>query len=242
MLILPDKTTMADVTNQVSLLELAKNRFANIEPARENLFERFFRDAADGVKTDCTRGSDTEDDPANAKAWTEDRIIPAEWLSWLCTDPRAAAKITSRGIEIDGVKIDGRLDLAWAKIQFPIRTFKCAFTGKIILDRSILLSLDLQGTHITALDGDSLTVDRDIVFWDGFLARGRVWLRNATIGRNLECDGGQFLSPGAIALNLEEAKVNSVRLGKGFKAEGEVRLHGATIAANLECDGGQFIN
>jgi hypothetical protein len=252
-LILVDKTTMAEAPVEVPLLELAKTHFNDIKPAEQNLFETFFRNTANGLKTDCTRGSDVEDDPANAGAWKENRIIRAEWLSWLCTDPQAAGKVTSRGIEIAGARIDGRVDLAWAKIQFPLRTFKCAFTGKIVLDRSFLVGLYLQGTYIKDLEGDSPTVERDIFFGDGFRGEGQVWLRNATVGRNLQCDGGQFIkvwldgasiggnlecdggkfiNPRDIALNLVEAKVGSLYL-RNIKAEGEVRLQNATAPSRL---------
>jgi hypothetical protein len=62
------------------------------------------------------------------------------------------------------------------------------------------------------------------------------------VSGSLECDGGQFHNPGAIALNAEGAKTGPVLLRYGFKAEGTVLLHGAKIAGNLECDKGTFLS
>ena len=67
-------------------------------------------------------------------------------------------------------------------------------------------------------------------------------LQGATIGRDVNCDSGEFDNPEDIALNLQDATVNSVYLGGLFRAEGEVRLQGATIRGNLECETAKFLN
>jgi len=176
------------------------------------------------------------------RIYGNDRVIKAEWLKWLCTDPKASAKVTSRGIELAGARIQGKLDLAWVRIQFPLRTFRCAFANDIILDRAAVAGLQLQSTSIRNLNADNLTVERDVSFVDGFLAVGQVWLRYATIKGTLTCDGGHFINQGGIALNLEAAKTRSVFMRNGFEAQGEVNFYSAVISGTLECDGGHFVN
>ena len=140
-----------------------------------------------------------------------------------------------------GARIDESLDLASARVQFPLRTFKCAFTQDLVLDRSILRSLQLQGTYLKNLTGDGLSVERDILIQDGSRVEGRLWLKEATIGGSLDCAASQVLNPGSMALNLNAAKLGAdVVLGNGFKADGAVELVGTTVGGVITCDGGQF--
>jgi hypothetical protein len=155
--------------------------------------------------------------------------------------PASADPITSTGIDIVGARIDGPVALAWAKTEFPLRAYKCAVKEKIVLDRSILRSLQLPGTQIKGLQGDGLTVEGDILLSEGFQAEGLVSLKESSIGGRLDCKGGQFINPGATALNLEDAKTGTVDL-RDATAKGQVRLVNATVGGYLACDGGQFIN
>jgi hypothetical protein len=259
-LILAENATMAQTSPDEDLLSLARKRFIEVSSKDEReAFEKLLSQTQRGERADFTPDLKQQKDPqmeliltdpVYADVWALDRIIKAEWLVWLCTDPRASAKVTSKGIDIAGVRIDGELNLTWAKVQFPLRAFKCAFTKTIVLNRSILPSLDLQGTRIKeGLHGDGLTVDRDMVCTDGFRADAPVFLRDARIGRSLKCDGGQFVNPTGTALDLENARSGPIYLRKGynakgesvpFTAEGEVDLENAAIAGNLDCSGGVF--
>jgi len=246
------QATMAETASDENLITLAHKKFTNSSSDEEkDAFDKFFQKTQDGEKVDLTPEltavTDPRDlkiltDPLYAGLWKKDRVIKAEWLTWLCIDPKASAKVTSRGIEIAGARIEGKVDLAWAKIQFPLRTFRCAFTNEIILDRATVGSLQLQSTCIQDLNADNLTVERDISFVDGFRAAGQVWLRYATVNGTLACDNGHFINPGKIALNLEGAKTKSVFMRNGFEAEGQVDLYAAVISGTLDCDNGQFVN
>jgi len=55
-------------------------------------------------------------------------------------------------------------------------------------------------------------------------------LQEAAIGGRLDCGNGQFINPGAIALNLEGAKTSAVYLRNGFRGkrnEGQVKHQGS---------------
>jgi sRNA-binding regulator protein Hfq len=251
-LLLAGKVTMAQTAAADDLITLAHKKFSNFKSEEEGkAFETFFAKTQDGEKADLTPElkavTDPRDlkiltDPVYAGLWGEDRVIKAEWLEWLCTDPTASTKVTSRGIEIAGARIEGKVDLSWANIQFPLRTFKCAFTDDMILNRAKVGSLQLQSTYIQNLNADYLTAERDLSLVDGFRAAGRVWLRYATINGTLTCDSGHFINPGQIALDLEGAKIGSVFMRNGFEADGEVELYSTVINGTLDCAGGYFHN
>jgi hypothetical protein len=237
-----------------------EKKFTDLSSEEEKkAFETFFQKTQYGQKVDLTPPSQTETDslddkivtdPVYADLWGKGRTIKADWIVWTCCDPQASAKVTSRGIEIASAQIEEAVDLAWAKNQFPLRMCKCSFRGTLILNRTNLRSLQLQGSHIesspdgvlTALAGDGLTVEKDILLTDGFQADGRVWLQEAVLGGSMDCGGGKFSNPNESALNLEKAKMGPVYLRNGFIAKGEVRLRGATIDGSLDCNGGQFYN
>jgi hypothetical protein len=250
--LLAGKVTMAQTAAADDLVTLAHKKFGNFRSEEERkAFETFFEKTQDGEKADLTPDlkpvTDPRDlkiltDPVYAGLWGEDRVIKAEWLKWLCIDPRASTKVTSSGIEIAGARIQGKVDLSWANIQFPLRTFKCAFTDDVILNRAKVGSLQLQSTCIQNLNADYLTAERDLSLVDGFRAAGQVWLRYATINGTLMCDNGHFINPRQIALDLEGAKIGSVFMRDGFEADGQVKLYSTVINGSLECDRGQFHN
>jgi hypothetical protein len=230
------------------LITLARLRFTAFGCDDEGrVFEKLIQKTGRGEKANFVPDTKSEilTNPVNAGSWGKDRIIRAEWIVWLCTDPKASGLVTSHGIEIIGARVDGVLDLAWAKIQFPLRATECAFTDDLILNQSSLRCLELQTTEIEGLQGDGLSVERDLVFGNGFRAKGPVLLRNATIGGSLQCNEGHFdRGPSGQhngkfppALDLENAKIGAGANLQSVEARGVVVLSNATIAGNLDCEG-----
>ena len=252
-LILAGKATMAQTAADEDLVHLAKKhfRYESIPDEEKKAFDIFFLNIQAGTAVDVAPKRDpaTDDrdwkiltDPVYAELWEKERVVKADWLVWICTYPKASEEVTSTGVEIVGARIDGQVALAYAKTQFPLRASRCAFKEDIVLDRSILRSLQLQGTQIIGLQGDGLTVEGDILLSDGFRAVGLVSLQEAAIGGRLDCGNGQFINPGAIALSLEGAKTSAAYLRNGFRAKGGVLLREATVGGDLDCSIGHFIN
>ncbi len=77
-----------------------------------------------------------------------------------------------------------------------------------------------------------MKVDGDLLFDDGFHAKGLVSLYGAKIGGTLLCDGGQFFNRGE-ALVAEESNIAGNVSFNGFKALGSVSLAGAVIGGNV---------
>ena len=229
----------AGTNNSSELLRLAKEKFGNLTKAEEKLFQGI----ANGAVADYSAQDANDNDPADANNWGPDRIIKADRIAWLCTDKQASELVTHRGILVKGTLINGKLDLLFCMISFPLYFEKCAFEGDINLRKGRVSALYLNGTHTGPIIADGLQVDGDVFFENGFKAEGIVSIIGAKIGWNLQCANGQFINKGAAALNADMMKVEgSVLLGDGFRSEGEVRLVNATIGGVLACYNGQFIN
>src|SRR5712671_3238744 len=114
-----------------TLLELANAKFKSppLSAAEKELFTK----TETGDTASALTNDDNGDNPAKAKNWGPERVIRAECLVWLCTDPEAVKRVTFRGVEINGMRVDGKLDLAFARIPFGLFTWKCAFADEIIL-------------------------------------------------------------------------------------------------------------
>jgi sRNA-binding regulator protein Hfq len=221
------------------LIDLAKEKFGQLTEAETKLFES----AAIGEPADCSASDEKDNDPANAANWPKARTIRAKCITWLCTKPKALALVTHKGIQVRGTRIDGEIDLKFARIPFPLYFDKCAFPELINLQNAKIPALNLAGTHTGPIKADSLKVDGSVFLRNGFMAEGEVRLLIATIGGNLECSNSQFNNKDKIALNGDGLEVEgTVFLNNGFKAEGEVHLLSATIGGNLDCISSQFIN
>ena len=220
------------------LLELAKERFGELNKAEETLFRSF----ADGELADYSAEKEKDNDPAKADKWGRERILDADRITWLCTNSKTSELATHNGVQVKGARIDGVLDLSFAKISFPLNFKKSAFPARVYLQHAEIQALFLIGTHTGPISAVGLKVEGYVLLRSDFRADGEVNLLGATIGGSLECDG-HFINKGAIALTANSATIKgTVFLRKGFKAEGEVNLIGATIGADLDCEGAQFIN
>lgn len=222
-----------------NLLELAKQKFGRLTVAEE----QFFHGVAEGRFPDFSSQQAAENEPAMAKSWPAGRAIHADRITWLATDPEASRLVTHRGIGMKGARIDGRLDLQAANIEFALYFDKCALPDGINLLGAEIHALNLSGTHVGRISADGMKVESGVFLRAGFTATGRVRLLGAEIGGNLDCEGGRFLGPAGESLAADGIKVNgSVAFNNGFRADGQVRLIGAIIGGNLSCDAGKFTN
>jgi hypothetical protein len=224
------------------LLELARAEFGRLNGAEERLFRAVSNGKAANYNV-SNIGFKEIDEPGNAHIWTDDRALQSDRLIWLCTEPRATDLLTFRGINILGVKVQGELNLEFARVDFPLVFSKCVFTEPILLKQAKILSLELDGSHVPSMNAVLIEIDGNLFLHKGFKSEGEVNLSGAIIGGILSCEGGKFVNPQGYALNAEGIDVNSaILLCNGFQSEGLVRLYRATIGGDLECDGGKFVN
>ncbi|MCZ6652272.1 MAG: hypothetical protein O7D91_04515 [Planctomycetota bacterium] len=217
------------------LLELAKERFTDDWTDADELL---FGQTAIGKVAHYGDG-----DPAEADKWNKKRVLPANRIEWLCTDPEAVKAVTHRGVQVKGARIDGALDLSYAKIGFPLSIKHSAIPRGMGMLRCHLYALFLDGTHTGPITADGLRVEHDLHMREGFHATGEVRLLGATIGGTLDCSKSDFSNPNEKALSADGIDVKGgIFLRNEFKAEGEVRLLGASIGSDLDCDKGHFSN
>ncbi len=225
--------------NASKLLDLARGKFGTLTQAEEKLFQA----AVDGKIAEYSAEEEEDNDPAVAEKWGDERTLKADRIAWLCTDPHSSALVSYRGIHVKGARIDGALDLRFAKIPFSLNFKRSAFPGQINLSQAEVRALFLSGTHTGSIFADGVKVKGSVFLRNGFKAEGQVRLPSATIGDDLDCGNGQFTNAKGDALNAEGLKVQrNVSLHNGFKAEGEVSLLSATIGGDLNCEDGQFTN
>jgi sRNA-binding regulator protein Hfq len=234
------RTSEGTSENALELLKQARKKFGMLNEAEEKLFRSF----ADGEPVDYSDKSEENNNPNGAIDWDENsRVIRAECIAWLCTDSGSSEIATHLGIRVRGARVEGELNLAYARFSFPLGFEKSAFMGRINLRQAEIRNLNLGGTHTGPIYGDGLKVESVVFLRHGFKAEGEVRLRGATIGRDLSCVDGQLINKGARALDANGLKVEgNVFLRDGFKAEGEVNLVGVTISGVLDCQKGRFIN
>ncbi len=221
------------------LLDLAKQHFGKLTQAETKLFKA----VANSQFANYQAGDKKKDDPAQGDQWGKPRTLQADRIAWLCIDSHAKQFVTHKGIQIMGAKIEGELDLLFARLAFPITFFSCRVLELMDFRNGKVGGLFFDGSHIAGLDADGLTADADINLRDGFQTDGEVRLLGANIGGNLDCADGRFQNLKRIAINASGLKAEvDVNLRGGFHAEGEVRLLGASISGNLDCAGGRFQN
>jgi hypothetical protein len=227
---------------ETNLLELAKAHFTN-GPPLSLAEQRLFSAAESGEPAMCTTEFDHSDLTSLSEVCPNDRIIRADRLGWLFTDPVASKCVSFRGISIVSGRVDGDLNLEWAKSDVALRTSNCVFVGGINLKNCHLRGLHLIGTHIKDLQAEGLQIDADLLLINGFKATGIVRLNGANIGGDFQCSGGQFINHGTNALIADGITVGGdLLLDEGCKADGGLRFPGAVIAGDVKCDGGQFTN
>ncbi|MBS0208048.1 MAG: hypothetical protein JSS27_03745 [Planctomycetes bacterium] len=221
------------------LLQLAMKRFGALTEAEV----RMFRAVAEGKFPDFSSPHAPENDPALAERWPKERVVAADRIVWLATDPDATRFVTHRGIGLKGVRIDGRIDLQAANIVFALYFDRCALPAGVNLLGAEIHALNLSGSHVGRITADGAKIEASVILRAGCKVNGRVRLIGARIGGNVDCEGGTFVGGEGEALALDSAKIEgSVLLNQRFLAEGNVRLLGAEIGGNLSCEAGQFVN
>ena len=94
----------------------------------------------------------------------------------------------ARGMRLRGVLISGQLDLAEASLCWPLHLTDCHLdgAGPVVLDRATVSLLTLNGCYVAGLEGDSLTVTKDLDLRGSTFA-GPLRLPNAKIAGSLIC-------------------------------------------------------
>jgi hypothetical protein len=145
---------------------------------------------------------------------------------------------------IAGVTVEGELDLTGLRLDFGLQ-FSAVELPTLVLRDTRLLALELRGGSATGIEADRVEISHDILITDDFVCRGRLALRSATIGGDLNCDGSRFRPDGGPSIMLDGARIGG-RLY--MRPKGERRFHASKgvygrnmrVAGGIICTGGQF--
>jgi hypothetical protein len=189
-------------------------------------------------------------DPSKGDEWPLNRHIRADLIRWICVDRRAKELVDPKGIQIYGALIPDVVDLSHVNIPFPLTFQHCRLMKELNFQGAEMPTLDLQGSWVTSVEADDVTVNGAVLLREGFRAEGHVLLLASRIGADLDCSGGTFNNPpkmGAAptgpALSADRAVINgSVFFDAPFHSVGEVRLLEAQVGGDLSCVGGTFHN
>jgi len=146
-------------------------------------------------------------------------------------------------LRLSGAEIRGSLDLMGGFVAI----------GGISLDTAhVTGDVVARGAAVGAGEGDAVGAqaarfDGVVIFGDGFVAAGVIWLMGARIAGTLDMNGARLVNRTddgqGVVLAADTAEIGgSVLLRNGFSAEGAISLRGARIGNSLECDGAVLAN
>jgi hypothetical protein len=143
---------------------------------------------------------------------------------------------TFPSLNCDGVR--NQHDLLLASVHAELVVLSDAEVGGSL----VLFGANLTGRDGIALDGDGLRVAGNASCPDGFCAQGTVRLVGASIGGQLNLNGGTLRNPDGPALIVDRARIGDVFCNEGFDATGQFRLVQSDIQGSLVLNGGRFSN
>ncbi len=177
---------------------------------------------------------------------TANNEIRAEFLRALILTEK---DIDPKGVWFQGVYVSGGFDFESCETNLPFYFQNSFFEEKIVLMRSKIRLLSLNGSEASkGISASGLKCEGSVFLKDGFNAKGQVDFGSAQIGSNLECINGTFENPNGYALNCNRAKIEgSAFLTDGFNAKGQVNFVAAHIGSSLICmdtkiDGVLYLN
>jgi hypothetical protein len=176
-------------------------------------------------------------------------------LSKVMNEQGVPLTVDERGARLEGVIVEGKLDLTAIEFRKPIVFKKCTFDSTVILEDTKLGRVSFDGSTIPSLLADMAEIEGDLSLnglkrceWIRLVRariRGTLILEGAILGRRSEespmLRGGESSDGSNVPLNCNGAHVGgAVWLRHGFEAAGEVNFGGAIINEELDCEDGKF--
>jgi hypothetical protein len=189
------------IDTKKSLLKLAKTKFSKLTEADQ----RFFQAMEAGVEVDFREGNPDIDKPDNAAQWNESRHLEADRIIWLLTDQSARSFLRSSGITVLGVKIIGKLSLAFATVTVPLK-IQLSCIDFVDLEYADLLLLNLGGSIIGGLLGTNASI-KSLICNNGFISLGMICLDNALLKGTVDFSNAQLLANHEISFTASGAHI-----------------------------------
>jgi hypothetical protein len=169
------------------------------------------------------------------------RNIRAELLRYLILGGCDACKVSEEGVLVRGAYVTDGLDISFATARGATWMLQCSFAEDFFALQSQLQSLNLAGSRMPSLSGESLQIAGSLSLSRTLIAA--VNIPGASIGGQFRCDAARFGGRGKIALNAPSMRLRGdLILSDKFLATKEVSIGGSIIGGQLYCIGGKFIN
>lgn len=169
----------------------------------------------------------------NGHRATRRSVVRAEVIAaLLCAEsgPRNIVRLT-----LCGAQIIGRLDLSYARIEYPITLRDCVFDQPLMLAEARLGALTLDGSAFPGIDATNLQVDGDLRL-SRIRSSGPVVLADARVSGAVQLRKATIAIPGGQqpAFDGDGMTVGHDFSATGLTAEGEVTLVDVHIAGVLD--------
>ena len=169
-------------------------------------------------------------------------VIRAELIRFFIRGGIEDAPIKDNLIALRGAHISGQLHFILDSSHYGLILMNCHFHAPVMMLHSAFRLLNLSGSYFPfGFNGRGMKIEGNMFMKDGFCVDGAVDLCGASIGGDMDCEGGKFKNKDDRAFVADRIKVGgNVAMGAGFVAEGDVCLSSADIGGQLRCDGGIF--
>lgn len=242
----------AESGEKQSLVDLARGRFGGkLSPAEIHFLEAT-------QKGDIASLENPQDVDDLTKIDWSARTVSARCIEWVCFDAQARAFVTSRGLRLSGIRVDGPLDLEHSRIDFPLLAWKCVFTGEVNLKRAHTGPIYLMRSALPVFTAQEATIDGPLYLCYGLRAERELDISGATIEGDLNCQGLIVGNPNIPAgsgprtgtINATDVTIrgsagfltqDAQDASHTFRANGTIRLGGASIGRNLDCRQAQLV-
>lgn len=183
-----------------------------------------------------------------AKVFRHGEAIQAAFVRRICIHAAQVGIGNAAGLRLEGVVLEGKLDLEGMTIPFPLWLRHCTL-DQIRLSEAHLTNLHLGGSTCRGIIAGRVTVAGSVRLTAGFEASARIWMPGATIGGDLDLTSAVITTakPEHAALLLDGARIaGRVFLRGGETAPGKSDTKRTTVitgrvsAKNARFDGGMI--
>ncbi len=181
---------------------------------------------------DLKENEDCQEEADNSGSENNDDRVPiqADFLHNILFQKCYRDVIGPRGVHIKNAEFEGKVDLSWGKIPWPLRLESCSFQSltmhRFVAEREIILT---NSEIADDLNIQSASIQRDLILKSLTVAKGRVNLTAARIGGNLSMVCAKFHD-----LDLDFASIGARVDGNAFANGFRQPITGSLIQNHIE--------
>ncbi|GAA3840383.1 oxidoreductase [Sphaerisporangium flaviroseum] len=193
-----------------------------------------------GREVSFMTGRAQDDLPMNGGGWGSDRTVRASVIAAMLLGDEAPVAHRIPALRISGVRVTGRLELAYSTVRHSARLSYCHFDEEPSLYWARCTQLNFRGSWMPGLSCSNAQIEGHLRL-EECLMTGPLRLRGTHVVGGLMLTGAHLTGPRGVALYGERLHVGrDLSAGGGFTAAGEVRLLNATVEGTTYLDGARI--